>query len=94
MSTEVNDTDIQTWNYRSGSTLLLSFAVYIVLQSPVETINDIKNNLNTNSSNIIPPGLELKNERFMILAFKPSCECLHMYIYVCMYVCKCTYMCT
>ena len=41
---------------------------------PTALIDDIKNSLRVNASNIIPSRFELTNEGFMILGFKPNCK--------------------
>ena len=53
---------------------MLSFSVQSTLSTNL--VNDIKNNLVVNASSIIPSGLVLTNEGFMILAFQPNCKYL------------------
>ena len=54
---------------------MLSFNVQSTTLS-TNLVNDIKNNLVVNASSVIPPGLVLTNDSFMILAFQPNCKYL------------------
>ena len=57
---------------------MLSFGLQSTVLS-TNLVNDIKNNLLVNASNVIPSGFVLTNESFMISAFQPNCKYLRTY---------------
>jgi len=78
LNVAVTDSFNNTWSYRSVSKYsLFSFAISVGLQSAIltaNTVNEIKNSLRVNKSNIIPSGFSMTMEGFVVLAFQPNCK--------------------